>query len=196
MVMKTHNRTIHWAIFVVLSVLAACAMARRTPSHSTLHLLENTSRTTNKEVLFIDSIIACHQQTIDMANRALKDSSMSDIKVLAEELKSSRQMEIQQLLSWRKSWYPNLGILVTTVSIPQMKIPKDKSQPFDCKFLAAMIPHNTMVTEIAEEAKRWTEHAEFQAFLDYVIHTQETELADLKQWQSNWYGNLDNFIAR
>lgn len=196
MVMKAHSRTIHLTIFVVLSVLVACAMARRTPSNSTFHLLENSNRTTNTEALLIDSLIACHQHTIDMANQALKNSSMSDVKVLAEEIKSSRQMEIQQLLSWRKSWYPNLGILVTQVSIPQMKIPNDNSQPFDSRFLAAMIPQNKMVTEIAEEAKRWTEHAELQAFLDHLLHTQETELADLKLWQSNWYGNPETLIAR
>jgi len=194
--MKVHSRTINLTILVILVVLAACAMARRVSSNPKLDFLEDIDRTPDKEVLFIDSLILCHQHTIAMANRALKDSSMSDVKVLAEEIKSSRQIEIQQLLSWRKSWYPNLGILVTQVSIPQMKIPDDRSQPFDSRFLEAMIPQNKMVTEIAEEAKRWTEHPELRAFLDHLIQTQEMELADLQQWQLSWYGNLENLSAR
>jgi uncharacterized protein (DUF305 family) len=171
-------------------------MAHRTTSKSSSHFLAFASSRGNRELLVIDSLIACHKNAIALANRALKDSSMSEVKVMAEEMRRSRQVELQQLLAWRGSWYPSVAVIAPSLPMQHIKISDDRNQPFDWRFLETMIPQNHLAMEVAEEGKQVAEHPEFQAFLTNLIDNQENEIADMKQWQTNWYGNPGTLAAR
>jgi Domain of unknown function (DUF305) len=194
--MKAHYQSISTMSLVLIAVLLVCALAHRTTSNSTSHFLALASSDANRELVVIDSLIACHENAIALANRALKDSSMSDVKVMAEEIRRSRQVELQQLLAWRHSWYPAAAVVALPLPMHHIKISEDRNQPFDWSFLETMIPQNHLAMEVAEEGKLAAEHPEFQAFLTNLIDNQEDEVADMKQWQTNWYGNLGTLAAR
>ena len=55
---------------------------------------------------FIDAMIPHHQSAIEMATVARKESTIPEIKQLAENIVSAQQREIEQMKQWREQWYP------------------------------------------------------------------------------------------
>jgi uncharacterized protein (DUF305 family) len=55
---------------------------------------------------FIDAMIPHHQSAIYMAQVALEESKIPEIKELAKNIVSAQQEEIEQMMQWREAWYP------------------------------------------------------------------------------------------
>jgi uncharacterized protein (DUF305 family) len=55
---------------------------------------------------FIDAMIPHHQSAIDAARAAQSRAEKPEIKQLAQAIISDQQREIDQMKSWRQSWYP------------------------------------------------------------------------------------------
>jgi uncharacterized protein (DUF305 family) len=55
---------------------------------------------------FIDAMIPHHQSAIEMATVAREESTIPEIKQLAENIVSAQQREIEQMKQWREQWYP------------------------------------------------------------------------------------------
>lgn len=55
---------------------------------------------------FIDAMIPHHQSAIEMATVARKESTIPEIKQLADNIASAQQREIEQMKQWREQWYP------------------------------------------------------------------------------------------
>lgn len=56
--------------------------------------------------MHIDSMVMRHQDTIDMANQALKAGERQEMKDLATNIIKRQEAEIAQMRDWRKQWYP------------------------------------------------------------------------------------------
>lgn len=57
------------------------------------------------DLRFINAMIPHHEGAIDMAKQALEKSNRPEIKTLAQNIITSQQKEIDQMLQWRKDWY-------------------------------------------------------------------------------------------
>jgi len=55
---------------------------------------------------FIDAMIPHHQSAIDMAQVAYEETGDAEIKELALGIVTAQQQEIEQMIDWRKEWYP------------------------------------------------------------------------------------------
>ena len=55
---------------------------------------------------FTDAMIPHHQSAIEMATVAREESTIPEIKQLAENIVSAQQREIEQMKQWREQWYP------------------------------------------------------------------------------------------
>ncbi|MGL5510207.1 MAG: DUF305 domain-containing protein, partial [Microcoleaceae cyanobacterium] len=58
-----------------------------------------------KDQHFIQMMIPHHQGAVDMANLALEKAQNPELKTLAEAIKTSQTMEINQMKEWYKQWY-------------------------------------------------------------------------------------------
>lgn len=54
---------------------------------------------------FIDAMIPHHESAIVMAQQALEKSDRPDIQQLAQNIITSQQQEIDQMMQWRQDWY-------------------------------------------------------------------------------------------
>jgi uncharacterized protein (DUF305 family) len=139
---------------------------------------------------FIDGMIVHHTGAIDMAKQALTESERPEIKQLAENIISSQQQEVEQMTNWRKEWYPDLpptgGM---AMSMGDMEISADQSQPFDQRFITAMIGHHNGAIAMAKEAQTKAEHSEIKELAGEIIKAQEAEVAQMQQWSSEWFGS-------
>jgi uncharacterized protein (DUF305 family) len=55
---------------------------------------------------FIDAMIPHHQGAVVMAKDLLQKSKRPELQKLAKDIIAAQQAEIQQMQSWKKSWYP------------------------------------------------------------------------------------------
>jgi uncharacterized protein (DUF305 family) len=55
---------------------------------------------------FIDAMVPHHQGAINMAQVAYQETGDSEIKDLALGIVTAQQQEIEQMIDWRKEWYP------------------------------------------------------------------------------------------
>jgi uncharacterized protein (DUF305 family) len=55
---------------------------------------------------FIDAMIPHHESAIAMANVALEESEIPEIREIARDIVRAQQREIRQMQQWREEWYP------------------------------------------------------------------------------------------
>jgi uncharacterized protein (DUF305 family) len=55
---------------------------------------------------FIDAMIPHHESAIAMARVALGESENEEIRTLAQDILEAQREEIEQMNTWRESWYP------------------------------------------------------------------------------------------
>ncbi len=138
---------------------------------------------------FIDGMTEHHTGAIDMAEQALTESERPEIKELAQNIITSQRQEVEQMTTWRQQWYPDLeptgGM---SMSMGDMEISADTSQPFDQRFIAAMTGHHNGAIMMANEALTKAEHPEIKQLAEAIIKAQESEVAQMQQWNSEWFG--------
>lgn len=59
---------------------------------------------------------------------------------------------------------------------------------FDKAFLSGMIEHHQGAVHMAEAALKDAKHSEIKQMAEAIISAQTTEIDQMKQWQSDWYG--------
>ena len=69
-----------------------------------------------------------------------------------------------------------------------MEISSDTSQPFDQRFIAAMIGHHNGAISMANDALTNAEHPEIKQLAQAIITAQEAEIAQMQQWNTEWFG--------
>ncbi len=59
---------------------------------------------------------------------------------------------------------------------------------FDKAFLAEMIVHHEGAVDMAEAALKNAKHSEIKTMANAIISAQTAEIAQMKEWLKNWYG--------
>lgn len=78
---------------------------------------------------------------------------------------------------------------------PSASAPVGASQavasPFDQAFIDMMVPHHQSASEMAKLAQDRAEHEELKTLAGEIIGAQEAEIAQLKEWREEWFGNAE-----
>jgi uncharacterized protein (DUF305 family) len=64
---------------------------------------------------------------------------------------------------------------------------------YDRRFIDLMIPHHVGAVQMAQDALQKATHPELKQFAQAVIDAQQKEIAQMKGWRQQWYG--DSAIA-
>jgi uncharacterized protein (DUF305 family) len=142
------------------------------------------------DVQFIDSMIVHHQGAINMAEQVLAEpEARQELKTLAENIITAQEAEIEQMRQWREAWFPDLPETQGMgMEMGDMMISDDASIPFDQRFVEAMIAHHEGAIAMARDAQQKSERSEITTLADNIITAQESEIAQMRQWLSDWYG--------
>jgi uncharacterized protein (DUF305 family) len=153
--------------------------------HSSMNMESNTA----VDAQFIDSMIEHHQGAIDMAEVALEQAEHEELRALAEEIIAAQTTEIEQMQSRRNQWYPDLALAAgMEMEMGDMMISADASEPFDQRFIEAMISHHQGAVGMAKMALDQAEHEEIRTLAGAIIADQESEIARMQGWLTEWYG--------
>lgn len=138
---------------------------------------------------FIDSMIEHHTGAVVMAEDALENAERQEIKDLAQAIIRDQQREIEQMQTWREEWYPDLPPTGGMgMDMGDMTVGGDPSQPYDQRFITAMIAHHNGAIAMARDALDKAERPEIRQLAEAIIEAQEAEVAQLQQWEQEWFG--------
>ena len=170
--------------------MAMAGTSTAMPMDGTSTAMDGMTTAAPFDAQFIDAMIVHHTGAVDMAEQALTESERPEIKELAQNIISSQQQEIEQMTNWRKEWYPDLpptgGM---AMDMGDMEVSADESQPFDQRFITAMIAHHNGAIAMAKDAQAKAERAEIKELAGEIIKAQEAEVAQLQQWSTEWFGS-------
>lgn len=149
---------------------------------------------------FIDMMIPHHKGAIMMAKDALEHANKPELKMMARDVVTSQQKEIDQMTEWRAKWYgentPN-GIPSSEEKMKQMSMMNDmmvkqlgqKDPDYEDRFIDMMIPHHETAIRMADDALGKATHPEIKKMAQDVIDAQKKEIARMGQWRKEWYGH-------
>lgn len=139
------------------------------------------------DLRFIDSMIPHHEGAIVMARQALGQAEHDEIRQMAQGIIDAQEAEIAQLQAWRSAWRPDASPTEGIgVDMGMMEV-AEGDQPFDLRFIDAMIPHHEGAIMMAQEALTNAQHDELKQMAQDIIDAQQAEIVQLREWRSAWY---------
>lgn len=140
---------------------------------------------------FIDSMILHHEGAVAMAQQALEEAEHEEIRQMAQAVIDAQEAEIGQMRGWRSAWYadaePGSGM---GMDMGMMEV-GEGDQPFDLRFIDAMISHHEGAIAMAQEALASAENEEIRLLAQAIIDAQQAEIAQMQAWRAEWYPDAD-----
>jgi uncharacterized protein (DUF305 family) len=149
---------------------------------------------------FIDAMVPHHREAIEMAKAAnARGLTQPDLEKIANDIISSQQREIDQMLEWREQWFGSrtLGpILPEVLGVPEDELGMEhgsadmitNADDVDATFAEMMIGHHEGAIAMAEAAKERGQHEEVKELADAIIAAQEREIGIMEEHASGEHG--------
>ena len=146
---------------------------------------------------FIDMMIPHHEGAIMMAKDALAHANKPELKLMAQNVITSQQLEIDQMKHWRAKWYgentPN-GMAISNEMKTHMQSMNDlmveklgqKDAGYENRFIDMMIPQHETAIAMAGDALGKATHPEIKKLGQDIIDAQKTEITQMEQWRKQW----------
>lgn len=132
---------------------------------------------------YLNTMIGHHLVAINLAEQAGEKSTRSEIKALAEEIKTNEPKLIAELYAWKKAWYQD----ETKVRQPATINLGDAGESFDLRFLNALIAHHEEGIKMTNEVRGKSSRAEVLNNADAVENFLKTTKEQLIAWRAEWY---------
>lgn len=133
------------------------------------------------DVQFIDGMMVRHQRVIKLADQALQQSNHEELRLLAQHIIKAQTQELETLTTWRARWYPDLPP-TEGMSMSGMGMRTNTNQPFDQRFINAVIAHHQGTIEMAKMAQQMAQRPEIKRLAAEVITAQQADIEQLQGW--------------
>lgn len=156
------------------------------------------------EQQFIDMMVPHHESAVAMAQVALERAEHAELRQFADDMISAQQAEIQQMRDWRKAWFgsaqtPGMAQMPMfpgstsgdrmsgeTMDMTEMVDQLRDAEPFDRKFIDAMIEHHKMAIKAGKIALDRSTRREIKALAQEMITAQTREIGQMSEWRAAW----------
>lgn len=202
-------------VAVIAVILASGAFALYTanqvneePTNSTASSSKTQAKDDNKyaslkgdefDEAFIADMLAHHEGAVNMSEQAQAVTARDEIRTLAGNITSSQSMEMMEMRNWQKQWgyeVTNSGghmghggggmDMAGDMTEMMAKLQGLKGEAYDKEFLKQMILHHEQAIDMAKYADSNAKHDEVKTLARNIITAQESEIAQMKQWQQDW----------
>lgn len=189
------NTVLTGVSLLIIGLAVGYAISDRKPQ-AAAHLMENGSMMSQGiDQHFITQMVPHHEGAIAMAKVALERSERSEIRSLAGDIIGAQKKEITDMRAWHDSWFGSFpsnggmggmhmqgmeGDLDVLRSVPEAE--------FDREFIDQMIPHHEMAIMMAQMLQASTDRAEMKELAENIIASQSQEIATMREWRAEWYG--------
>ncbi|MFV9507172.1 MAG: DUF305 domain-containing protein [Oscillochloridaceae bacterium umkhey_bin13] len=182
---------------IILALTACTANAPAAPAaaptmdHSSMAGMDHGTNSADEpyDAAFIDAMIVHHEGAVVMANQALAEAERPEIRAMAEEIIRAQEAEIGQMQAWRAEWFADLAPTAgMAMEMGPMEVAAG-SEPFEQRFIEAIIPHHEGAIAMARDALQKSERPEIRLLAEAIISAQEAEIAQMREWLQAWYGS-------
>ena len=155
---------------------------------------------------FIVMMIPHHEGAIAMAELALNRSQRSEIRALAERIRTSQSRENDQMRRWYQQWFGTdvptwpgqgggmgmdmrsgmdmgMGMPGFSTTLAALRTAPD----FDRAFLEQMMAHHRMGVMMASHAQWGTVHPELRMLEAAMVRVQSAEIEQMERWYQQWF---------
>ena len=154
-------------------------------------VMEDKEMETGFDLALIDMMTPHHQGAISMAEVVLARSTNEEIRTLAGEIIAAQAAEIEQMMEWRSSWYPDVPVLSEDHAMEMMGMGNLEmmamgggamladlcdAEDVDVAFLELMIPHHQSAIVMAEAALEQAERDEIRELAKEITESQAAEI--------------------
>jgi uncharacterized protein (DUF305 family) len=145
---------------------------------------------------FIDAMVPHHREAIEMAKAAnSRGLTQPELEKIANDIISSQQREIDQMLDWREQWFESrtLGpVLPEVLGVPEGELGMEHGSAdevadaadVDATFAEMMIPHHEGAIAMAEQAAERGQHEEVRDLAAAIIAAQKREIGIMEEHAS------------
>ena len=140
------------------------------------------------DVMFSQMMIPHHEQAIEMADLALKNSTASpEVRTLAADVKKAQDPEIATMRGWLSSWgaAPSAGGGMDhgsgmMSSDDMAKLETAQGADFDRMWLTMMVQHHRGAVTMAQQVLTTTDNPEVKQLAEAIIKAQNAEIATMQ----------------
>ena len=139
----------------------------------------------NSDQMFLAMMVPHHQQAVEMSDLVLQTTTNSDVKALAEQIKSAQGPEIEQM----KQWLGPEGMMnahsmgddgmLTAKQMAALKAATGAER--DRLYLEGMIQHHQGAIAMAKTELADGDNAEVMALAQAVVDAQQAEIAKMQE---------------
>jgi uncharacterized protein (DUF305 family) len=149
---------------------------------------------------FIDAMVPHHREAIEMAEAAKsRGLTQADLSKIADDIMTSQQREIDQMLDWRDQWFGSrtLGpVRPEVLGVPESELGMEHgsadevagADDVDATFAEMMIAHHQGAIAMAEAAQERGQHDEVKELAAAIIEAQEREIGIMEMHASGEHG--------
>ncbi|ANH40506.1 hypothetical protein I601_4111 [Nocardioides dokdonensis FR1436] len=185
------KRTLMSAAFAVVAALTVAGCGSDTDSKDSTD--STGAQFNNADVKFAQSMIAHHEQAMEMAEMAQERAASTEVKQLADKIEAAQGPEIDTMTGWLEDWGQEAspdsegGMDHSGSDMSGMMTDADMESlgtasgaEFDQMFLTMMIEHHTGAIEMAQTEQQNGENPDAIALAEKIEADQTTEIAQME----------------
>jgi len=152
---------------------------------------------TETDGAFVTEMVPHHESAIEMAEIAIERAEHPEIEALAMSITASQGDEITELEAIHKRLFDapvgevdhgTLGLAEHEMGMSADLSSLESAKPFDRAFIDMMVPHHQGAILMARVELEKGSDDEAQALAEQIIEAQTTEIEEMNEWRTEWYG--------
>lgn len=148
--------------------------------------------------MYIAEMLAHHEGAISMSEMVEAGTDRKELLDLAQAIMQTQTQELMKMQEWQTQWgyektmggHSSHAGMGNEMSGTMMDMGKEleglKGSDFDKKFLELMIEHHQQAVDMSKYASTNAKHQEVKDLAKAITSAQNTEIAQMKQWQMDW----------
>lgn len=168
-----------------------------------------TASAADVDKAFVRQMVPHHKMAVEMAQMAARSAEHDEIKTLSSEIISAQNKEITELEAIAKELgvtpgepmgdsgsmqggdmtadAKTLGLEMDQMGMSMDMTALESADPFDKAFIDQMTVHHQGAIAMAKAELAGGENPELQKIATAIVSAQEKEIAQMKQWKTDWY---------
>ncbi len=172
-------------------LLSACGTATESAPKQVTAAVRAEGTFNETDVMFLQMMVAHHEQGLEMVRLATKAASRSEVRILAEAVDATQTDELELMRSWLKGWgepttvdhaptaHADHGGLPATGPEEIAALRKTKKAEFETAFLSLFVAHQHNAVEMAHLETTDGVSAETKAFAERVRQSRADQIRQM-----------------